>query len=168
MATLTVTFGLVIVFAMAHPVLDPDMWWHLAVGDAILQHRSVHFVDLSARGNLGLRGFGAAPESCCLPFGLQSHERPAADESLGHSSLRFRGIAGDGWGAPSIAQFPFSGLVDLDNSSNFAPHFAPCTLLTAPFAFRFSFALRSLVKHSLVLPNRFRPDSARHHRRLLE
>ena len=45
MATLTVTFGLVIVFAMAHPVLDPDMWWHLAVGDAILQHRSVHFVD---------------------------------------------------------------------------------------------------------------------------
>ena len=45
MATLTVAFGLVIVFATAHPVLDPDMWWHLAVGDAILQHRSVYFVD---------------------------------------------------------------------------------------------------------------------------
>ncbi len=45
MATLTVILGLVIVFATAHPVLDPDMWWHLAVGDAILQHRSVHFVD---------------------------------------------------------------------------------------------------------------------------
>ncbi|MFA0782578.1 MAG: hypothetical protein YYHSYBAR_000969, partial [Candidatus Fervidibacter sacchari] len=45
MATLTVTLSLVIVFATAHPVLDPDMWWHLAVGDAILQHRSVYFVD---------------------------------------------------------------------------------------------------------------------------
>ncbi len=45
MATLTVTFGLVIVFATAHPVLDPDMWWHLAVGEAILQHHSVHFID---------------------------------------------------------------------------------------------------------------------------
>jgi len=45
MSTLTVAFGLVIVFATAHPVLDPDMWWHLAVGDAIFQHRSVHFVD---------------------------------------------------------------------------------------------------------------------------
>jgi len=45
MATLIAVIGLVIVFATAHPVLDPDMWWHLAVGDAILQHRSVYFVD---------------------------------------------------------------------------------------------------------------------------
>ena len=44
-ATLTVVLGLVIVFALSHPILDPDMWWHLAVGKAILQNRSVHFVD---------------------------------------------------------------------------------------------------------------------------
>ncbi|MGQ9728131.1 MAG: hypothetical protein ACUVSC_06385 [Candidatus Fervidibacter sp.] len=45
MAKLTVILGLVIAFAAAHPVLDPDMWWHLAVGESILQHRSVYFVD---------------------------------------------------------------------------------------------------------------------------
>jgi len=45
MATLTVLLGLTIVFATIHPVLDPDMWWHLSVGEAILQSRSVHFVD---------------------------------------------------------------------------------------------------------------------------
>ncbi len=45
MATLTVLLGLTIVFATMHPILDPDMWWHLAVGEAILQNRSVHFVD---------------------------------------------------------------------------------------------------------------------------
>jgi len=45
MATLTVILGLTIVFATMHPILDPDMWWHLAVGEAILQNHSVHFVD---------------------------------------------------------------------------------------------------------------------------
>ncbi len=45
MATLTVLLGLTIVFATMHPILDPDMWWHLAVGEAVLQNRSVHFVD---------------------------------------------------------------------------------------------------------------------------
>jgi hypothetical protein len=45
MATLIVALSLVIVFATAHPILDPDMWWHLAVGEAILQNRSVYFVD---------------------------------------------------------------------------------------------------------------------------
>ncbi len=38
-------FGLVALFASAHPVLDPDMFWHIAVGEAIWQHRSVHFID---------------------------------------------------------------------------------------------------------------------------
>jgi len=44
-ATVLAALALVIVFATAHPVLDPDMWWHLAVGDAILRHQSVRFAD---------------------------------------------------------------------------------------------------------------------------
>lgn len=45
MAILTTIFGLVALFAGAHPVFDPDMWWHLAVGEAIWQHRSIYFID---------------------------------------------------------------------------------------------------------------------------
>ncbi len=45
LATATAALALVLVFVPAHPVLDPDMWWHLAIGEAIWQHRSVHFVD---------------------------------------------------------------------------------------------------------------------------
>jgi hypothetical protein len=41
----TVTAVLVALFAAAHPNLDPDMWWHLAVGDEIVRRRSVHFPD---------------------------------------------------------------------------------------------------------------------------
>lgn len=51
-AKLTVILGLVTAFAAAHPVLDPDMWWHLAVGESILQHRSVYFVDTLSFTNL--------------------------------------------------------------------------------------------------------------------
>lgn len=44
-ALLATILGLIALFAVAHPVLDPDMWWHLAVGETILSNRSVHFVD---------------------------------------------------------------------------------------------------------------------------
>lgn len=44
-ASLAVILGLVTVFATAHPILDPDMWWHLAIGEAILQRLSVQFID---------------------------------------------------------------------------------------------------------------------------
>ncbi|MFA0730943.1 MAG: hypothetical protein LKKZDAJK_002080 [Candidatus Fervidibacter sp.] len=44
-ALITVTAVLVALFAAAHPNLDPDMWWHLAVGDEIVRRRSVHFPD---------------------------------------------------------------------------------------------------------------------------
>jgi hypothetical protein len=44
-AWVTVTAVLVALFAAAHPNLDPDMWWHLAVGDEIVRRRSVHFPD---------------------------------------------------------------------------------------------------------------------------
>lgn len=52
MANLAVFLGLTIVFATIHPILDPDMWWHLAVGELILQNRSVHFVDTISFTNL--------------------------------------------------------------------------------------------------------------------
>lgn len=35
----------VALFSAIHPVLDPDMWWHLVVGEEILNRRSVHFID---------------------------------------------------------------------------------------------------------------------------
>ncbi|MCS7263490.1 MAG: hypothetical protein NZ805_01505 [Armatimonadetes bacterium] len=38
-------FALIALFSASHPVLDPDMWWHLAVGEAIWHNRSVQFVD---------------------------------------------------------------------------------------------------------------------------
>lgn len=45
MAVVATAFGLLALFSSAHPILDPDMWWHIDVGEAIWQHRSVHFVD---------------------------------------------------------------------------------------------------------------------------
>lgn len=45
MAWVTATATLTALLAAAHPNLDPDTWWHLAVGDEILRRRSVHFVD---------------------------------------------------------------------------------------------------------------------------
>ncbi|GBD00224.1 hypothetical protein HRbin17_02762 [bacterium HR17] len=44
-AWFTVTCALLSLFAAAHPNLDPDMWWHLAVGEEILRHRTVYFAD---------------------------------------------------------------------------------------------------------------------------
>lgn len=44
-ALLTVTFGLIALFSAANPVLDPDMWWHLAVGEEILSRKTVYFAD---------------------------------------------------------------------------------------------------------------------------
>lgn len=51
-AILATTFGLVALFAAAHPVLDPDMWWHLSVGEAIWQKGSLYFVDPLSFTNL--------------------------------------------------------------------------------------------------------------------
>ena len=44
-ALVTVTAVLVTLFAAAPPHLDPDMWWHLAVGSEVLRRSSVHFAD---------------------------------------------------------------------------------------------------------------------------
>lgn len=41
----TVTFTLIALFSAAHPILDPDMWWHIAAGGEILRRRTLFFVD---------------------------------------------------------------------------------------------------------------------------
>lgn len=51
MTALTALFGLFLFFSLATKgyLLDPDIWWHLKVGDWIVQHRAVPFVGILSR-----------------------------------------------------------------------------------------------------------------------
>jgi len=151
------------------------MWWHLAVGDAILRHQSVRFADplsfthtavwVNAQwlseslfaalcrlvGLTGLELLALVVKVTAFLFVFAAMEAPPLDTRLGDLSVRLRRTARYGWCPPATVQFPPSRPPRLLAAS---ATLAPTGKGLSRYLSFGALSFRSLGKPPLLLPSR--------------